>query len=179
MNIETLATQGREKVYTGLAGIDVTKLKKLRNKNLRDCFLHFDEEPYRLQFTARIHGMEFINDAISRTPNATWYSLETMDKAVIWIANGDNNTTDFTTLIPLALRKIRMLICLGNDNSRLHDVFSGIIPTITDVKSIKEAVNIALYSDIENATVLFSPACENGIPMKEQGEEFQREVYDL
>ena len=33
MNIETLATQGREKVYNGLAGIDVEKLKKLRNKN--------------------------------------------------------------------------------------------------------------------------------------------------
>ena len=177
MNIETLATQGREKVYNGLAGIDVDKLKKLRNKNLIRCFTHFDKEPYRLQFTARIHGMEFINDAMSRTPNATWYSLETMDKAVIWIANG--NTTDFTTLIPLALRKIRMLICVGNDNTRLHDVFSGIIPTITDVKSIKEAVNTALYSDIENAAVLFSPACENGIPATEQGKEYQREVFDL
>ena len=179
MNIETLATQGREKVSTSLAGIDVNKLNKLRNKNLRDCFSHFDEDPYRLKFTARIHGIEFINDAMSRTPNGTWYSLETMDKAVIWIANGDNNITDFTTLIPLALRKVRMLICVGNDNHRLHEVFSGIIPTIIDVNSIKEAVTKALYSDIENSAVLFSPACENGVSVKEQGEEFQREVYDL
>ncbi len=179
MNIETLATQGREKVSTSLAGIDVNKLNKLRNKNLRNCFSHFDEDPYRLKFTARIHGIEFINDAMSRTPNGTWYSLETMDKAVIWIANGDNNTTDFTTLIPLALRKVRMLICVGDDNHRLHEVFSGIIPTIIDASSIKEAVTKALYSDIENSTVLFSPACENGVSAKEQGEEFQREVYDL
>ena len=62
MNIETLATQGREKVSNGLAGIDVNKLNKLRNKNLRDCFSHFDDDPYRLKFTARIHGIEFIND---------------------------------------------------------------------------------------------------------------------
>ena len=155
------------------------KLKQLRNKNLRDCFLHFEQDPYRMQFTARIHGIEFINDAISRTPNATWYSLETVDKAVIWIANGDNNETDFTSLIPLALRKIRMLICVGTDNHRLHDVFSGIIPTIIDAGSIKEAVSKALYSDIENGVVLFSPACENGKSINQQGEEFKREVYDL
>ena len=37
----------------------------------------------------------------------------------------------------------------------------------------------ALYSNVENATVLFSPACENGHPMSEQGKEFQKEVYDL
>ena len=179
MNIESLATQGREKVSTGLAGIDANKLKQLRNKNLRDCFLHFEQDPYRMQFTARIHGIEFINDAISRTQNATWYSLETVDKAVIWIANGDNNETDFTSLIPLALRKIRMLICVGTDNHRLHDVFSGIIPTIIDAGSIKEAVSKALYSDIENGVVLFSPACENGKSINQQGEEFKREVYDL
>ncbi|MBR5784915.1 MAG: hypothetical protein IKY43_07120 [Bacteroidales bacterium] len=179
MNIETLATQGRDKVFNGLAGIDATKLKKLRNQNLRECFSHFEEEPFRLQFMARIHGMEFINDAISRTPNATWYSLETINNAVIWIANGDNNDTDFTTLIPLALRKVRMLICVGKDNQKLHDVFSGIIPSIIDVETIKEAVSKALYSNVENATVLFSPACENGHPMSEQGKEFQKEVYDL
>ena len=98
MNIETLATQGRDKVFNGLAGIDATKLKKLRNQNLRECFSHFEEEPFRLQFMARIHGMEFINDAISRTPNATWYSLETINNAVIWIANGDNNPNTVTQI---------------------------------------------------------------------------------
>ncbi len=179
MNIETLAKQGREKVFTGLAGIDVTKLNKLRNQNLRNCFTHFDEEPYRLQFIARIHGMEFINDAVSRTPNATWYSLETMEKAVIWIANGDNNDVDFTNLIPLALRKVRMLICLGDNNKRLHEVFSGIVPQILDVATIGEGLHKAMYSNIENAVVLFSPACENGTSVKEQGIEFQRGVNDL
>ena len=39
-----------------------SELNKLRNKNLRDCFSHFDDDPYRLKFTARIHGIEFIND---------------------------------------------------------------------------------------------------------------------
>ena len=99
--------------------------------------------------------------------------------ATRFLGNGDNNTTDFTSLIPLALRKIRMLICIGEDNHRLHEVFSGIIPTIVDANSIKDAVTKALYSDINNSVVLFSPACENGVPMREQGNEFQREVYDL
>ncbi|MBR5028338.1 MAG: hypothetical protein IKX51_03855, partial [Bacteroidales bacterium] len=73
MTIESLAKQGREKIYTGLAGIDTVKLKKLRNEALRQSFSSLNEMKYKLEFVARINGMEFINDASSRTPNATWY----------------------------------------------------------------------------------------------------------
>ena len=104
MTLESLAKQGREKIYTNLAEIDAAKLKKMRNETLRRCFSSFDDMKYKLDFVARINGMEFVNDASSRTPNATWYSLDTMEKPVIWIANGDVNDVDFEVLKPLALR---------------------------------------------------------------------------
>lgn len=179
MTIESLATQGREKIYTNLAGIDTAKLKKMRNDSLRRSFASFNEMKYKLEFVARISGMEFINDASSRTPNATWYSLDTMEKPVIWIANGDVNDVNFDTLKPLSLRKVRMLICVGADNSRLHETFAGIVPVIIDVPNMAVALDKALYSDVENAVTLFSPACENGVSVAEQGEMFKYLVNEL
>ena len=179
MTLESLAKQGREKIYTGLAGIDTVKLKKLRNESVRQSFSSFNEMKYKLEFVARINGMEFINDASSRTPNATWYSLDTMGKSVIWIANGDVNDVNFDALKPLALRKVRMLICVGNDNTRLHETFTGSIPIIVDARNMAIALDKAFYSGIENAVTLFSPACENGESVVNQGEAFKFYVNEL
>ena len=68
---ESLATQGRERVHTGLAGIDSARLKKLRNTNLRECFNLIDEMRHKLEFVARIRGISFIDDAASRSPLST------------------------------------------------------------------------------------------------------------
>ena len=179
MTLESLAKQGREKIYTSLAGIESAKLKKLRDEAMRRSFGSFDEIKYKLEFVANINEMEFVNDAASRTPNATWYSLDTMEKPVIWIANGDVNDVDFEVLKPLALRKVRMLICVGNDNTKLHDTFAVAVLKIIDVPNIAVALDKALYSGIEKAVVLFSPACENGEPATEQGADFTYFVNEL
>ena len=75
---ETLTTQGREKVHTGLAGIDSEKLKKLRSSHLRACFNLIDEMRHKLEFVARIKGISFVDDAASRSTLSTWYALETI-----------------------------------------------------------------------------------------------------
>ena len=64
MTLESLAKQGREKIYTNLAEIDAAKLKKMRNETLRRCFSSFDDMKYKLDFVARINGMEFVNDEL-------------------------------------------------------------------------------------------------------------------
>ena len=179
MIIDTLAKQGREKIYTGLADIEASKLKKMRNESLRKSFASFDEIKYKLDFEARISGMDFINDAASRTVNATWYSLDTLEKSIIWIANGDVNDVDFASLKPLALQKVRMLVCLGENNQKLHETFSGVVPQIIDANTMEAALYAAFYSGIENAVTIFSPACENGVPASEQGAGFKYFVNEL
>ena len=88
---ESLATQGRETIHSGLAGIDSSKLKKLRSNHLRDCFNLIDEMRHKLEFVARIKGISFIDDAASRNAMSTWYALETIEGRAVWIANGFSN----------------------------------------------------------------------------------------
>ena len=179
MSIELLAKQGRTRIFGGLAAVESSRLRQMRDTSMRSCFSRIEETAYRMEHVAHIHGKEYINDAASVSVNATWYTMEKTDGAIIWIAVGDDNHTDYTKLRTLALRKVRMLICVGNDNSNLHLAFDGIVPAIIDTNSLSAAVHASCYSGIEQAKVLLSPATQPHTTVQELGREYRRQVNEL
>ena len=179
MSIELLANQGRDRVHGGLAAIDSTKLRQMRDNALRSCFTRLEETTYRMEYVARIHGKEFINDAAGRSVNATWYALENTEGSIIWIAFGGDNEVDYSRLHSIALRKVRTLICVGSDNQHLHDAYEEVVSDIRDVERLGAAVHCACYSALENAKVLFSPATRNGLSDETAGRIFRHEVNEL
>ncbi|MBO4599209.1 MAG: hypothetical protein J5641_00565 [Bacteroidales bacterium] len=179
MSIELLAKQGRDRIYGGLASIDSSRLRQMRDPSIRTRFSRFDEADFRLEYVARIYGMEFINDAAGRSVNATWYALQRLEGSVIWIAFGGDTQADYARLQSLALSKVRMLICVGGDSSPLHQAFQHVIPTIIDVDSIGSAVHAACYSGLTDVKVLFSPATRHGLSDRTAGLLFRREVNEL
>lgn len=179
MSIETLSKQGRDRLHGGLAAIESSKLRQMRNAALRSCFTRFDESSYRMEQVARINGKMFVNDAAARSINATWYALENTEGSIIWIAGADSDSSDYSMLRSVALRKVRMLLCVGSDSSRLRGSFQGIVPVIEDCDSIGAAVNRACYSNIDHATVIYSPACGDLLGTEMAGEVFRHEVNEL
>lgn len=179
---ESLATQGREKIHTGLAGIDSAKLKKLRNSQLKECFNLIDEMRHKLEFVARIKGISFVDDAASRSTLSTWYALETIEGDVVWIANSainsPNMAANFKRLRTLVEKKVKMIVTVG-DCTLYQTVFGDLVSQIVPTATIGEAVNKAFYSHMENVKILFSPAVENGVSYDEQGDTFKHEVNEL
>ena len=180
MTIETLTIQGRDKIHTGLAGLDVQRLKTMRNAGLRSCFNRLEDTRYRLEFVARVRGREYINDAAARTINATWYALEKTQGGIIWIADANDQTADYSRLVPPSLRKVRVLLVVGDVEDRMCHTFKGIIPTIKRCATMSEALHYAYrYESEDEVKVLYSPACYNGHSTVEQGELFCHEVNEL
>ncbi len=179
MTIETLAKQGRDRIHTGLAGIDTQRLKAMRNASLRACFNRLEETRYRMEFVARVRGREYINDAASRTINATWYSLESIQGGLIWIASAPGQDADYSRLVPPALRKVRMLLIVGGDSECMRKTFSGVIPVIEVCPTMGDALRKAYLYDSADVKVLFSPACDNGRNVEDEGELFRQEVNEL
>lgn len=178
MTLETLANMGQDYVRTGLAALDTEKLKQMRNASLRACFNRMEDTPFRFEMVARIHGREYINDAAARNVSATWYTMETLQGGLIWIACGSEQMVDYRRLEKTALRKVRMLLVLG-DSEHLSNAFAGIIPSIHACKSMAEALHIAYLYEASDVKVLFSPACNDGISSREWGECFRHEVNEL
>lgn len=177
MTIETLARQGRTQTHTGLAGIDSAKLKKMRNEALRQCFGRLEEMRCRREFVARIQGRTFVNDAASRAVNATWYTLESSEGAVVWIAQGGKAEGDYERLMDAVSAKVRLIVCLGDD-AELKEVFGTRVPVVR-ATDMGEAVRTAFYNSPEVATVIYSPAASNGREAEENGRVFRMEVNEL
>lgn len=179
MTIETFAPTKIQQQRNGLANIGIAQLKHMRNKGLQACFNRIDEMRFHREFVARIHGKTFINDAASRTPNATWYTLESSEGPIIWIANANSDTQDLSKMVQAANSKVQMIIGVGPNMAPIEKAFSGIVPRIIHTDSLNSAVNKALYNDLGEANVIFSPAAECLVNATVQGEEFNYAVNEL
>jgi len=101
----------------------------------------------------------FINDSKATNINSTWYALESMTTPTVWIVGGKDKGNDYNELTELVKQKVKAIVCLGVDNSKIHAAFDGVISTIVDTQSAENAVRTAYKLSEKGDTVLLSPAC--------------------
>jgi UDP-N-acetylmuramoylalanine--D-glutamate ligase len=159
MTLESLALQGRHNIYNSLAAGIAARVLDLRKSVVKESLSDFQNVEHRLEFVARVHGIDFINDSKATNVNSTWYALESIDKPVIWIAGGIDKGNDYSMLHDLVGQKVKAIVCLGVSNERIKEAFQGIIGTIVETRTAFEAVEIAYRLGRTGDVVLLSPAC--------------------
>ena len=180
--LNELALQGRHNLYDSMAAAIAGKVMDIDDEKIREGLKTFKNIEHRLEKVATVNGVLYINDSKATNVNSTWYALESMDRPVVWISGGTDKGNDYAQLYELAAKKVKALICLGVDNRKLHESFSGIVPEITDASSAEEAVKKA-YGMAENGdVVLLSPCCASFDLFKnyeERGRLFKEAVRNL
>ena len=159
MTLEQLALQGKHNVYNSMAAGVAARLMDIRNESIKQSLSDFHNNPHRLEFVSSVHGVTFLNDSKATNVNSTWYALEYVEQPVIWIAGGIDKGNDYEHILPLVKEKVKAIVCLGIDNSKLHEIFQSVVPVIVDSMSASEAVEKAYHISKKNDTVLLSPAC--------------------
>ena len=159
MSIHDLALKGRHNTQNSLASGIASRILEIRKEVVRESLEDFVNVEHRLEFVAKVHGIEFINDSKATNVNSTWYALETMDKPTVWIVGGVDKGNDYSELLDLVTDKVKAIICLGLDNQKLLETFSGAVETIVEARSAMEAVAYGYRLAKKDETVLLSPAC--------------------
>jgi len=182
MSLAELALKGKHNTYNSMAAGIAGSVLKIRKPIIRESLMDFTGVEHRLERFIKVHGIEFINDSKATNVNSTWYALESMTAPVIWIAGGTDKGNEYSELLNLVKQKVKALVCLGVDNSKLHKTFDGVIPDIVDAGSMKEAVQAAYRLGKKNDIVLLSPCCasfdlfEN---YEDRGRQFKKYVREL
>ena len=182
MTLEELALQGKHNVHNSMAASISAKLIGIRKETIKKCLADFQNVEHRLEFVASISGVEFVNDSKATNVNSSWYALESMQSEVIWIAGGIDKGNDYEILKGLVKEKVKAIICLGKENSKIHKAFGGVVENIIDVDSAKSAVDAAMSLAENGDSVLLSPACasfdlfEN---YEDRGDQFKKAVNGL
>jgi UDP-N-acetylmuramoylalanine--D-glutamate ligase len=182
MYINELALVGQHNTYNSMAAAIVGQLYNLRKDTIRESLQDFENVEHRLEFVAKVGGIEFINDSKATNVNSTWYALECAEAPLIWIAGGQDKGNDYTLLKPLVKEKVKFIVCLGKDNRKIHEAFMNDVDMIINTTSAKEAVQVAYRFAAKADKVLLSPACasfdlfEN---YEDRGRQFKKAVRDL
>jgi len=149
---------------------------------VRESLMDFENVEHRLEFVAKINGIEFINDSKATNINAAWYALESMDKPTVWIVGGVDKGNDYSELEALVKEKVKAIVCLGENNEKIKEAFSGIVDQLVETSSAKEAVVAAYQLAKNDDTVLLSPACASFDLFKnyeDRGNQFKQAVRGL
>jgi len=182
MTLEELALQGKHNVYNSMAASIASKLVDIRSESIRQSLSAFENVPHRLEFVARIHGIDFINDSKATNVNSAWYALETADSPLIWIAGGIDKGNDYSKLEELVSQKVKAIICLGVDNAKIIETFGSRVDAIYETNSAEQAVLTAYTIGKKGDTVLLSPACASFDlfeSYEERGNKFKQAVKNL
>ncbi|MCK8522233.1 UDP-N-acetylmuramoyl-L-alanine--D-glutamate ligase [Aquimarina sp. D1M17] len=182
MPTTNLALKGNHNVKNAMAAATVSQLLKIRKATIRECLENFHGVEHRLENVLKINNVQYINDSKATNVNATFYALDAMKSSTVWIVGGVDKGNDYSELYSLVNEKVKAIICLGVDNTKIINAFGNCIDNIMETESMKEAVNMAYKIAERNDNVLLSPACASFDLFKnyeERGRLFKEAVREL
>lgn len=182
INTDSISFSGRHNLLNALAASTIASLLEVSKDAIRESLLHFKGAPHRMENVLEIQKVQYINDSKATNVNATYFALESVKRPLVWIVGGVDKGNDYSCLLPLVREKVKGIICLGQDNEKIKEVFGGVIDFMFETQSITEAVKVAHKITQPKEAVLLSPACasfdlfEN---YEDRGNQFKKAIRNL
>lgn len=155
-------------------GVDETTIRK----GLKT----FKNVAHRLELVATIDNVSFVNDSKATNVDAVKYALDSFNEPLVWIAGGIDKGNNYDLIMESVNKKVKALVCLGKDNSKLRAAFHEQIINLLETDNMKSAVRSAMKYAETNDVVLLSPACSSFDLFKnyeDRGNQFKEAVLEL
>ena len=156
---DKLSLPGLHNLYNSMAAGLSASVLSIRPEVTQRALSDFEAVEHRLEFVRDVDGVRYINDSKATNVNSTWYALESMTTPTVLILGGKDKGNDYSEILPLVREKVKAIVCMGVDNGKLLEFFSGEVPEIRDCHSLEEAVEQCRSLSCPGDTVLLSPCC--------------------
>jgi UDP-N-acetylmuramoylalanine--D-glutamate ligase len=157
--VSELPIKGSHNSINAMCAILVCKSLGLDNEQITDGLKSFQSVEHRLEPCGEIKGVKYINDSKATNVDSVFYALGSYDEPIILIMGGVDKGNDYRQIEQLVEQKVKALICMGKDNSKLVEFFGKKVPMIFTVDSMQKAVQLSSDLGTEGDVVLLSPAC--------------------
>ncbi|MBR3562975.1 MAG: UDP-N-acetylmuramoyl-L-alanine--D-glutamate ligase [Bacteroidales bacterium] len=182
--LKELALGGKHNIYNSMAAALAAKAAGIDNEVIRNSLKTFKAVEHRLEPVLSVGGVLYINDSKATNVDAAWYALECQTRPVVWIVGGKDKGNDYSVLSDLVKDKVKAIVCMGVDNSKIHAAFEQLVGNdrIVDTLSADEAVKASAAFAQEGDVVLLSPCCASFDLFdnyEDRGEKFKEAVRRL
>jgi UDP-N-acetylmuramoylalanine--D-glutamate ligase len=180
--IENLSLQGNHNIQNSMAAATVAKILNISDNNIRESLGNFKSIEHRLEHVLTIQKVKYVNDSKATNVNAVYYALDSIKSSTVWIVGGVDKGNNYEELLPLVREKVKAIICIGIDNSKIIQSFSPFVEKIIECTKMSDAVKNAYRMADPKDTVLLSPACSSFDLYKnfeDRGTQFKNAVRKL
>jgi len=163
MPVADMKLGGDHNVGNALAAIVVAKVAKeeVANEDIVLTLKEFEGLSGRQSLVREIKGISFVNDTTATSPDGTIAALDRFhkgkEKDIVLLAGGSSKGASFDTLVNRMKDTCKMVILFPGEGSEEILSLLGDIPH-KEIKTMKEALNIAAKVATAGDTVLLSPA---------------------
>lgn len=157
-------------------------LLELRKQIIDESISDVRSTRHRQELIGTYNEVEYINDSKATNVDLTWYSLERLNSPAVWIVGGLQDGQDYGMLKELVSDKIRGIVCLGRENSRVFKTFMTCADVIVGASTADDAVKAAAALAKPGDKVILSPACASHDlfeSYEDRGNQFTKAVKNL
>ena len=177
-----ISIKGLHNMQNALAAGNAALIAGVSEKDLLHGLKTFKNTAHRLEPVRQLEEVEYINDSKATNLDSVKYALDAFDTPIVWIAGGIDKGNDYSLVEALVQEKVKALICLGKDNTKLITSFENIVPVVKTTDDLLKAVRWAKELANPGDTVLLSPACSSFdlfSNYEDRGNQFKKAVLAL
>lgn len=180
--VADLPLQGPHNAINIMAAVLASQALGLTDDQIHSGLRSFVNAPHRLELVATLDGVDYVNDSKATNVDSVFYALGSFQRPIILILGGVDKGNDYAQIEPLVREKVKAIIALGTDNTKLQTYFGEMVPDFYATNSLKDALQQARSWAQHDDVVLLSPACASFDLFKsyvDRGDQFRSEVLNL
>jgi UDP-N-acetylmuramoylalanine--D-glutamate ligase len=158
MPVEEILLKGSHNLENVLAAVCAGVLMGCEPQRIRKAVLGFKAVEHRLEYVAKVQGVEYYNDSKATNVDATIKALESFPSNIHLILGGKDKGSDYSVLNDLLRERVKCVYTIGTAAEKISSQIKG-ATSISPAGTIEAAVKQASSSAQPGDVVLLAPAC--------------------
>jgi UDP-N-acetylmuramoylalanine--D-glutamate ligase len=181
MPLAEIPLKGAHNLENALAAVLVGALVGCQPGQIREAVRSFKAVEHRLEFVARIAGVDYYNDSKATNVDATIKALESFPANIHLILGGKDKGSDYTVLNDLLRQRVKCVYTIGAAAAKIESHIQG-AAEVMHAETLENAIRRASQSATAGDIVLLAPACASFDQFKNyehRGRVFKEVVHSL
>jgi UDP-N-acetylmuramoylalanine--D-glutamate ligase len=158
MPLADVPLKGAHNLENVLAGVSIGILVGCQPEQIRQAVRNFKAVEHRLEFVAKVAGVDYYNDSKATNVDATIKALESFPANILLILGGKDKGSDYTVLTDLLRQRVKRVYTIGAAAAKIESQIQG-AAEIEHAETLENAVRRASEAAVAGDVILLAPAC--------------------
>jgi UDP-N-acetylmuramoylalanine--D-glutamate ligase len=160
MPLSGVPLKGAHNVENVLAAVVASRQAGVTAEQIRTGVEAFQAVEHRLEFVAKINGVDFYNDSKATNVDATMKAVSSFNSGIHLILGGKDKNSDYTQLSQLVHDRVAAIYTIGSAAAKIESELRGVV-SILSCETLDKAVSAAASAARPGEVVLLAPACSS------------------